>query len=126
MSGGTQLGYFIALAALVSYVLYVNGVFDSVVPVVTDVIGDVVPDIDRAEDYNTPTAGCARGCCASAAKSGVDCVSSTIPCKDRTDGRNCFKRFIGGVDGCPNADAAGGIVAPPDGYVQFENCWAHL
>ncbi len=87
-------------------------------------VGTGVIDIGLAADHGTATAGCVRGCCTNE-RGGTDCVNSTIPCKDRTDGRTCFKRFIGGVEGCPNVAGAKNIVAPPDGYRQFESCWIH-
>jgi len=110
MDAGFRIGILVVLVGLIALALWAGGVF--------------APS-EHAADYDTATAGCVRGCCADPRSGGTDCVDSGIPCRDRTDGRNCFKRFIGGVEGCPNTARAGGIVAPPEDYRQFEECWAH-
>jgi hypothetical protein len=65
--------------------------------------------------------GCRRYCCKN--PDGTDCRGTTKPCNVRSDGRSCFKRFQGGVDGCPNPSELRGVVAPPADYVS-ESCYA--
>jgi hypothetical protein len=104
-------GLVLAVGALIIYLLSTGALDDG--------------NDGQAADFGTPTWGCNRGCCMNPGLDGTDCVEGTIPCKDRTDGRHCFKRFIGGEAGCPNFAGAGGMVAPPDSYRQFETCFTH-